>query len=104
MSLKSSRYGECARCSIFKYNFQRLFCLTQSFAISNLQSITVLPGVLECSFDEGTCPERSEGGQVHPATYRSGTPRNQSRGTAGRLPDGTTIFAVSRQQFMKHPD
>ncbi|MEJ2427815.1 MAG: hypothetical protein P8075_02675 [Deltaproteobacteria bacterium] len=39
----------------------------------------------------------------HPATYRSGTVRVQSRGTAGRLPGGTTIFTVSRQQFMKHP-
>ena len=28
-------------------------------------------------------------GQAHPATYRSGTPRIQSRGTAGRLPGGT---------------
>ncbi|MGB6378362.1 MAG: hypothetical protein WBG24_16745, partial [Syntrophobacteria bacterium] len=63
-----------------------------------------------------------------PATYRSGTPRHQSRGTAGRLPGGTPIlfalaplrsvphrtasgifdkrvpsFVVSRQQFMKYP-
>jgi hypothetical protein len=38
-----------------------------------------------------------------PATYHSGTPRIQSRGTAGRLPGGTPIFTVSRQQFMKHP-
>ncbi|MGB7064835.1 MAG: hypothetical protein WBF55_06765 [Syntrophobacteria bacterium] len=38
-----------------------------------------------------------------PATYRSGTPRNQSRGAAGRLPGGTPIFAVSRRQFMKYP-
>jgi len=46
--------------------------------------------VLGCSFDEETCPERSEGGQAHPATYRSATPRDQSRGTAG-LPGGTPI-------------
>jgi hypothetical protein len=39
--------------------------------------MAVLPGVLGCSFDEGTCPERSEGGQAHPATYRSGAPRAQ---------------------------
>ena len=53
-----------------------------------------------------------------PATYRSGTPRNQSRGTAGRLPGGppasperagsrwragTPIFVVSRQEFVKYP-
>jgi len=52
------------------------------------------------------------------ATYRSGTPGNESRGTAGRLPGcppasperagsrwraGTPIFMVSRQQFIKHP-
>ncbi|MGB6375890.1 MAG: hypothetical protein WBG24_04115, partial [Syntrophobacteria bacterium] len=31
-----------------------------------------------------------------PATYRSGTPRHQSRGTAGRLPGGTPIlFALA---------
>ncbi|MGB6378804.1 MAG: hypothetical protein WBG24_19005, partial [Syntrophobacteria bacterium] len=42
-------------------------------------------------------------GQAPPATYRSGTPRNQSRGTAGRLPGGTPIFVVSRQQFIKYP-
>ncbi len=35
------------------------------------------PGVLGCSFDKGTCPERSEGGQAHPATYCSSTPRVQ---------------------------
>ncbi|MEE9527100.1 MAG: hypothetical protein V3W07_05480 [Syntrophobacteria bacterium] len=28
---------------------------------------------------------------------------DQSRGTAGRLPGGTLIFVVSRQQFMKYP-
>ncbi|MEJ2235428.1 MAG: hypothetical protein P8X67_16015 [Syntrophobacterales bacterium] len=61
--------------------------------------MAVLPGVLGCSFDEGTCPERSEGGQVHPATYRSGTETNP----AVRLPGGTPIFTVSRQQFMKYP-
>ncbi|MEE8316376.1 MAG: hypothetical protein V3R70_07475 [Syntrophobacteria bacterium] len=27
---------------------------------------------------------------------------DQSRGTAGRLPGGTPIFMVSRQQFMKY--
>jgi len=37
------------------------------------------------------------------ATYRSGTPGNESRGTAGRLPGDTPIFMVSRQQFIKHP-
>ncbi|MGB6380514.1 MAG: hypothetical protein WBG51_05005 [Syntrophobacteria bacterium] len=73
--------------------------------------MAVLPGVLGCSFDrlpETTLPETSPGqagqaGQAPPATYRSGTPRNQSRGTAGRLPGGTPIFVVSRQQFMKYP-
>jgi hypothetical protein len=39
--------------------------------------MNLLPDVLGCSFDEGTCPERSEGGQAHPATYHSGTPRNR---------------------------
>ncbi|MGB6927914.1 MAG: hypothetical protein WBH05_01735, partial [Syntrophobacteria bacterium] len=43
-----------------------------------------------------------QAGQAHPATYRSGTPRNQSRGPAGRLPGGTPIFMVWRQQFMKY--
>ncbi|MEE8315827.1 MAG: hypothetical protein V3R70_04685 [Syntrophobacteria bacterium] len=28
---------------------------------------------------------------------------DQSRGTAGRLPGGTPIFVVSRQQLMKYP-
>ena len=28
---------------------------------------------------------------------------NQSLGAAGRLPGGTSIFVVSRQQFMKYP-
>jgi len=31
-------------------------------------------------------------GQAPPATYRSGTPRDQSRGTAGRLSGGTPVF------------
>ncbi|MEE8316262.1 MAG: hypothetical protein V3W07_05035 [Syntrophobacteria bacterium] len=35
-----------------------------------------------------------------PATYRSGTSRTNP---AGRLPGGTPIFVVSRQQFMKYP-
>jgi len=39
--------------------------------------MAVLPCVLGCSFDEGTCPERSEGGQAHPAMYYSSTPRVQ---------------------------
>ena len=47
--------------------------------------MAVLPGVLGCSFDrlpETTLPETSSGqagqaGQAPPATYRSGTPRNQ---------------------------
>ena len=39
--------------------------------------LAVLPGVLGCSFDVGTCPERSEGGQAHLATYRLGTPQVQ---------------------------
>jgi hypothetical protein len=38
-----------------------------------------------------------------PARYLSGTVRVQSRGTAGRLPYGTPIFTVSRQQFMEPP-
>jgi len=39
---------------------------------------------------------RPRSGQAHPATYRSGTPRNQSRGAAGRLPGGTAIlFALA---------
>jgi hypothetical protein len=33
-----------------------------------------------------------------PATYRSGTETNTLR-----LPGGTPIFEVSRQQFMKYP-
>jgi len=45
--------------------------------------MAVLPCVLGCSFDESTCPERSEGGQAHPATYHLGTVRDQSRGTGG---------------------
>ncbi|MEJ2363747.1 MAG: hypothetical protein P8075_15370 [Deltaproteobacteria bacterium] len=56
--------------------------------------LAVLPGVLGCSFDKLRTSS--------PATYRSGTPRVQSRGTAGRLPGGTPILTVSRQQFMKH--
>jgi hypothetical protein len=47
--------------------------------------VAVLPGVLECWSLRRTI-------QV-----RLGT------NPAGRLPGGTTIFAVSRQQFMKHP-
>ncbi|MEE8315649.1 MAG: hypothetical protein V3R70_03775 [Syntrophobacteria bacterium] len=50
--------------------------------------MTALPGVLGCR------PLRRTA-QV--------TPRNQSRGTAGRLPGDTPIFVVSRQQFMKYP-
>jgi hypothetical protein len=44
--------------------------------------------VLGRSFGEGTCPERSEGGQAHPATHRSGTETNP----AVRLPGGTPIL------------
>ena len=38
-----------------------------------------------------------------PATYHSGMSGVQSRGTAGRLPGGPPIFAVSSHQFVKHP-
>ena len=42
----------------------------------------------------GLCP--GQAGQAHPATYRSGMPRIQSRGTVGRLPGGTPIlFALA---------
>jgi hypothetical protein len=56
-----------------------------------------------------TCCDRGYGRPAgrpqmsHLATYRSGTPQLQSRGTAGRLPGGKPIFTVSRLQFMKHP-
>jgi hypothetical protein len=59
--------------------------------------MAVLPSVLGCSFDrlpatglpETISGQAGQAGQAHPATYRSGTPRIQSRGTAGRLPGGT---------------
>jgi hypothetical protein len=47
----------------------------------------VLPGVLGC--------------RTLDVPFRSAS--DQSRGTAGRLPGGTPIFVVSRQQFMKYP-
>ncbi|MBW2580112.1 MAG: hypothetical protein JRD00_04035 [Deltaproteobacteria bacterium] len=50
--------------------------------------MAILPGVLGCR------PLRRT------VQVRLG---NQSRGTAGRLPGGTPIFVVSRQQFMKCP-
>ena len=50
-------------------------CGTKRSAAS-ANNMAVLTGDLGCSFDVGTCPERSEGGQVHPATYRSGTETN----------------------------
>jgi len=37
----------------------------------------------------------SRSGQAHPATYHLGTPRDQSRGTVGRLARGTSIFVAS---------
>ena len=48
-------------------------------------------------------PEAGRPRVLYPATYRSGNPRVQSRGTAEWLPVGAPIFTVSRQQFMKHP-
>ena len=46
---------------------------------------------------------RRRSGQAHPATYRSGTPRNQSRGAAGRLPGGTPIyFALAALRSVPH--
>jgi hypothetical protein len=50
--------------------------------------MAVLPGVLGCWLLQRTIQVRLG---------------NQSRVTAGRLPGGTPIFMVSRQQFMKHP-
>ena len=52
---------------------------------------------------DGVEPEAGRPRVSHPATYRSGTPRVQSRGTAGRLPGCTPIFTIWRQQFIKHP-
>ncbi len=43
-----------------------------------------------CDHGYGRPSERPWGSA--PATYRLGTPRNQSRGAAGRLPGGTPIF------------
>ncbi|MDH3773824.1 MAG: hypothetical protein OET42_05780 [Deltaproteobacteria bacterium] len=40
---------------------------------------------------------RLRSGQAAPATYRSGTETNTLR-----LPGGTPLFVVSRQQFMKY--
>jgi hypothetical protein len=38
------------------------------------------------SFQASSGVPSTGSGQAPPATYRAGTPRNQSRGTAGRLP------------------
>ncbi|MCG6944006.1 MAG: hypothetical protein LJE87_01545 [Deltaproteobacteria bacterium] len=57
-------------------------------AISNLQSITVLPGVLGCRPLRRTVQVRLV---TNPAV-----PRDE-------LPGGTPILVVSRQQFMKYP-
>ncbi|MDH3558759.1 MAG: hypothetical protein OEU80_14840 [Deltaproteobacteria bacterium] len=57
--------------------------------------MAVLPGVLRCSFD------RLRTGSPCDVPFRYAS--DQSRGTAGRLPGGTPIFVVSRQQLMKYP-
>ena len=70
--------------------------------------MNVLPCVLGCSLGEGTCPERTEGGQAQPARYCSSTPRIEApcsppQADYGecarwsifkplRLPGGTLIF------------
>jgi hypothetical protein len=74
--------------STFAYS---VWCNLKS-AIVNLQSKTVLPVVLGCSFDYA---------QDKLALRRTVQVRLKSNTL--RLPGGKPIFTVSRQQFMKYP-
>ncbi|MEE9120577.1 MAG: hypothetical protein V3U56_04740 [Syntrophobacteria bacterium] len=69
-------------------------CGTERSAAS-ANNMAVLPGVLGCSFG------RLRTGSPCDVPFRYAS--DQSRGAAGRLPGGPTIFVVSRQQFMKYP-